>query len=79
MIIPAITPNVRAPPRLPSLAALTAKNVQAIAAPCAPNSAFVVGSCLMWLKRHDIDYSMTTQFCVTPAFVQVLDAGIRRS
>jgi hypothetical protein len=31
------------------------------------NSTFVVGSCLMWLKWHDIDYSMTAQFCVTPA------------
>jgi hypothetical protein len=31
------------------------------------NSMFVVGSCLMRLKWHDIDYSMTTQFCVAPA------------
>jgi hypothetical protein len=25
---------------------------------------FVVGFCLMWLKWHDIDYSMTAQFAV---------------
>ena len=28
---------------------------------------FVVGSCPVWLKRHDIDYSMTAQFCATPS------------
>jgi hypothetical protein len=27
----------------------------------------VVGLCLMWLKWHDIDYSMTAQFAVTSA------------
>jgi hypothetical protein len=28
---------------------------------------FVVGFCLMWLKWHDIDHSMTAQFDVTAA------------
>ena len=28
---------------------------------------FEVGFCLMWLKWHDIDYSMTAQFAVTLA------------
>jgi hypothetical protein len=27
---------------------------------------FVVGFWSMWLKRHDIDYSMTAQFAETP-------------
>jgi hypothetical protein len=27
---------------------------------------FVVGFCSMWLKWHDIDYSMTAQFAETP-------------
>jgi hypothetical protein len=34
---------------------------------------FVVGFCLMWLKWHDIDYSMIAQFAVTPGCWQACD------